>query len=95
MPARLNSRIEERALPLLLNKTAWVAHGGIVGRGVLLDYAGYAERHGIKLDHFSCAGNAVENLQDAVREQEITFQPGGTVLIRIGFTAAYDRLTRE
>ena len=72
-----------------------MAHGGIVGRGVLLDYADYAERHGIKLDHFFCTGIPVEHLQDVVREQGITFEPGDIVLIRIGFTAAYDALTKD
>ncbi|OAA61937.1 hypothetical protein SPI_04796 [Niveomyces insectorum RCEF 264] len=72
---------------------AWVAHGGIVGRGVLLDYAGYAARHGIALDHFASAGIPVDHIQAVVREQGVAFQPGDIVLLRIGFTAAYDALT--
>ncbi len=79
----------------VLGIDAWVAHGGIVGRGVLLDYAGYAKRHGIQLDHFASVGIPVEHLQDVVREHGIVFQPGDIVLIRIGFTAAYDALSRE
>jgi hypothetical protein len=61
----------------------------------LLDYAGYVERHGIKPDHFSCTGIPVEHLQDVVREQGVTFEPGDIVLVRIGFIAAYDALTKE
>ncbi|CAK7239313.1 MAG: hypothetical protein STHCBS139747_000743 [Sporothrix thermara] len=90
-----NKTQEEVESSDVLGIDAWVAHGGIVGRGVLLDYAGYAERHGIKLSHFSCTGIPVEHLQDLVREQGITFEPGDIVLIRIGFTVAYDALTRE
>ncbi|CAK7200843.1 hypothetical protein SEUCBS139899_003542 [Sporothrix eucalyptigena] len=90
-----NKTQEEVESSDVLGIDAWVAHGGIVGRGVLLDYAGYAERHGITLDHFSPSGIPVEHLKEVVREQGVTFEPGDIVLIRVGFTVAYDTLTRE
>ena len=71
------------------------ASGGIVGRGVLLDYAGFAIRHHISLSPFSPSGIPLSHLQGLVEEQGSSFLPGDILFIRSGFTAAYDALLPE
>lgn len=70
-------------------------NGGIVGRGVLLDYAEWAERHSIKLEPFQSQPILLQHLQQIVEEQNIQLRPGDILFIRSGFTAAYESLSME
>lgn len=69
--------------------------GGIVSRGVLLDYAAYAVKHNTKLDHFSSSGIPLSELKAAAAEQGLSFRAGDVLVLRVGFTAAYDVLSLE
>lgn len=71
---------------------AWVENGGIVGRGVLIDYAAYCQRHSIPIKAFSSVAIPLSDLINAAKEQETTFQKGDILLVRSGFTEAYDKL---
>ncbi|KAJ0159296.1 hypothetical protein CTA2_9968, partial [Colletotrichum tanaceti] len=48
---------------------AWVEKGGIVGRGVLLDYAGFCARHGIAVDAFASGSISLAHLRQVAAEQ--------------------------
>ncbi|KAF2202795.1 hypothetical protein GQ43DRAFT_454883 [Delitschia confertaspora ATCC 74209] len=74
---------------------AWAESGGIVGRGLLLDYASWAVEKSIKLNPFSATQIPLSQLQELIQERQITFRPGDILFIRVGFTAAYDALTEE
>ncbi|PMB72349.1 hypothetical protein BM221_002452 [Beauveria bassiana] len=74
---------------------AWVETGGIVGRGVLLDWAAWAEKKGLKVDIFSKYPITAETLNEVAVSQGTTFRHGDIVFIRTGFTETYDRLTSE
>lgn len=77
----------------LTTTPAWVENGGIVGRGVLLDYADWASRNNIKIEAMSSMAIPLSHLQQLVQEQNISFLPGDILFIRSGFTAAYDDLS--
>lgn len=73
--------------------TVWVENGGIVGRGVLLDYAAWTEKHNIKVNCLSHYGIPVEHLKQLISEENIVTRPGDIVFIRSGFTKAYEALS--
>ncbi|KAH7088290.1 putative cyclase-domain-containing protein [Paraphoma chrysanthemicola] len=68
---------------------AW-AKQGIVGRGVLIDFASYAAHNDIAydpLDHFAISFSTFHKIAEA---SNITFQPGDIILLRTQFTAAFE-----
>ncbi|KAF2666692.1 hypothetical protein BT63DRAFT_376464 [Microthyrium microscopicum] len=74
---------------------SWLDAGGIVGRGVLLDYASWAEKNSIPLTPFSATTITLANLREIIKEQKISFRPGDILIIRSGFTAAFSKLKAE
>ncbi|RDH29969.1 hypothetical protein BDQ94DRAFT_161727 [Aspergillus welwitschiae] len=73
----------------------WVENGGIVGRGVLLDYASWAEEHGIQINCFSTSSISVSSLKEIAISQGTTFKTGDILFIRTGWTHAYEHLSAE
>ncbi|KAM6506908.1 hypothetical protein FALCPG4_018726 [Fusarium falciforme] len=78
----------------VLGVNAWVKKGGIVGRGILLDWAEWAGRNGIYRD--PCQSGSIElgHLQVIIQEQSIEIRPADILFIRGGFIAAYERLSK-
>ncbi len=68
-------------------------NGGIVGRGVLLDYAEWAGRNNVELKPIESVGIKLDHLKAIVEEQKIEFRPADILFIRSGFTVAYDKLS--
>ncbi|KAG8748729.1 hypothetical protein FRC10_000120 [Ceratobasidium sp. 414] len=66
------------------------ARTGIVGRGVLLDFYGYALRHNIAYDPYSRYGITHEQLEAVRAEQGVEFHVGDILLIRFGHIAVYN-----
>lgn len=66
------------------------AKEGICGRGVLLDYVEYAQRHSIEYKAFSNHAVPLSVLQDIVKEQNVTFRRGDILFVRIGLTKEWD-----
>lgn len=60
------------------------AKEGICGRGVLLDYADYARRHGIEYKTFSNHAVPLSVMLDVAKEQNTTFRRGDILFVRIG-----------
>ena len=71
----------------------WVRNGGIVGRGVLLDWASWASKNGISLSPFQTGAVELSHLKQIVKEKDIHFKPGDILFIRSGFSAAYNKLS--
>jgi len=69
-----------------------VEKGGIVGRGILLDYASFCNRHGMALDPFASTSISLADLLSIAAEQGVTPRAGDILFVRAGFTAAYDVL---
>lgn len=69
----------------------WARHG-IIGRGVLLDAAGYLERRGTPLDatkRFAMDGAFLEEVAQA---ENVRIEPGDIVLLRTGWLTWYKGL---
>ncbi|RDK40171.1 hypothetical protein M752DRAFT_303693 [Aspergillus phoenicis ATCC 13157] len=73
----------------------WVENGEIVGRGVLLDYASWAEEHGIQINCFSTSSISVSFLKEIAISQGTTLKTGDILFIRTGWTHAYEKLSAE
>ncbi|ERF74719.1 hypothetical protein EPUS_04888 [Endocarpon pusillum Z07020] len=72
---------------------AWASKGGIVGRGVLLDYHSWALRNSTPLAPLSSTAIPFSHLQRVIADQNVTFRAGDILFIRSGFTAAYNALS--
>ncbi|KAH7363680.1 hypothetical protein BKA66DRAFT_561777 [Pyrenochaeta sp. MPI-SDFR-AT-0127] len=90
-----NTTHEEVNSSNTLGIDAWANAGGIVGRGVLLDYASWATEKCIELKPFESFQIPLTEIQQLMEEQQITFQPGDILFLRVGFTAAFNELTEE
>ncbi|KXG53233.1 putative cyclase [Penicillium griseofulvum] len=70
-------------------------HGGITGRGVLLDYAEWATTNSLTISALKSEAITVENLKQVVKDHNLNFQKGDILFIRSGFTAAYNKLDNQ
>ncbi|KAM0419220.1 hypothetical protein ACHAPD_002776 [Fusarium lateritium] len=70
----------------------WHSRGCIAGRGVLIDYAAYAEEKKIQFHPFDGNHITVEDLEAYAEYQNVEFQPGDILLIRTGATEVVDKM---
>lgn len=75
--------------------TVWVDNGGIVGRGVLLDYHAWAETHGISHPAFESTSIPLAHLLKVAESQNVVFRPGDILFVRSGYAKAYDAASPE
>ena len=75
--------------------TTWHRRGGLVGRGVLLDYRAYAEAKGIPFSAFKSYGITVEDLEAVAAYQRTELKVGDILLVRTGFTEEIEAPTVE
>lgn len=73
----------EKALPTLNH---WHDRGGVVGRGVLLDYVEYAKSQGIQYSAYDNHKITVDALEAMAKQQGVTFKQGDILIIRSGYT---------
>lgn len=66
------------------------ASEGIAGRGVLIDYASWAEEKGIGYTTFSQHEITLEDMKKIAETSGIVFQPGDILFVRIGMTKEWD-----
>jgi kynurenine formamidase len=92
-PAYLTELTDSDSHHLYLVITVWVENGGIVGRGVLLDYASWAEAHDHPVNCFQTQSIPVSVLQEVAASQKTTFRLGDILFIRTGWTRAYEQLS--
>ncbi|PNY23447.1 Uncharacterized protein TCAP_06607 [Tolypocladium capitatum] len=74
---------------------AWVDQGGIVGRGVLLDYAAWADARGIEVKPFEAVSIPASTLTAVAASQGTAFQDGDILFIRSGWIRAYTALPED
>jgi kynurenine formamidase len=73
----------------------WSNIGGLVGRGVLLDYVAYAARHNIKYNVPERFTISVDDLEGMIKEQNVELKIGDILLIRSGYVKWHDNATQE
>ncbi|KAI4116332.1 MAG: hypothetical protein LQ345_003229 [Seirophora villosa] len=73
---------------------AFASSGGIMGRGILLDYASWAEANSIQINPLTSTSIPLTHLQRLIASHNIALSPGGgdILFIRSGLTAAFDKL---
>jgi len=84
-----------RSLLVDLICIVWVQNGGVVGRGVLLDYAAWAKSQGLSHALRSTTEITVRELDAIAASQNVTFQPGDILFIHSGFVKSLERLPEE
>jgi len=72
-----------------------VENGGVVSRGVLLDYKSWAESQGLKPAVLDTTEITVEQLNAIAAAQGVTFQPGDILFIHSGFVKALESLAGD
>ncbi|RDW66651.1 hypothetical protein BP5796_09400 [Coleophoma crateriformis] len=63
----------------------WVENGGVVGRGVLLDYASWAESQGRTVSTHETNSIPLSDLKKVAEAQKVTFKPSDILFIRTGY----------
>jgi hypothetical protein len=71
----------------------WSQAGGLVGRGVLLDYVAYAKRHNIHYDPSDRFTFSEIDLERVAEEQKIQFKYGDLLFVRSGYVHWYNNST--
>lgn len=64
----------------------WHPRGGLVGRGVLVDYCAYADAHGIKYNPFDAHKITVKDLEAVIAWEGVELRTGDILIVRSGFT---------
>ena len=70
-------------------------NGGVVGRGTLLDYVTYAEKHNLPITPFEARDIPVSVLKDIAKEQGAVFRPGDILFVRSGWIRGYEALSQS
>ncbi|KAM5385420.1 hypothetical protein ACJZ2D_001061 [Fusarium nematophilum] len=73
----------------------WHPRGCIAGRGVLLDYAAYADEKGVAFHPFDGNRITVEDLEACAAHQGVEFRPGDILLVRTAATEVVDKMDPE
>jgi len=73
----------------------WHERGGLVGRGVLIDYKAYADKNGIKYNPFDAHRIKTSEIETIAEEQGVTFKQGDIIIVRSGFTEALGVMTGD
>ncbi|KAJ9611196.1 hypothetical protein H2200_004379 [Cladophialophora chaetospira] len=68
----------------------WSLRGGIVGRGVLIDYHAWATAKNIKRPATERTNISVQDVEDIARAQGTELRPGDILIIRTGWMAWYN-----
>lgn len=75
--------------------TAVAEHGGMTGRGVLLDYADWAASKSISISALESQAITLESIKQVVKDYQLEFRKGDILFIRSGFTEAYNQLNEQ
>ena len=80
--------------PTELGIEQWAQHG-IVGRGVLVDVASWANHADHPIDPLSPTAITVEDLRATLNSQQVTLEAGDIICVRTGWISAYRGLGKK
>jgi kynurenine formamidase len=69
-----------------LGYAAWSDRGGIVARGVLVDYVRYAEKKQISYDPLGSHAISLREIQDIIAEEHLDIRQGDVLIVRCGLS---------
>jgi hypothetical protein len=75
--------------------TDWHKRGGLVARGVFIDYKAWADKNGIKFNPFDAHRITIKEIETIAKEQKVEFKQGDVFIIRSGFTEALGAMNGE
>jgi kynurenine formamidase len=78
-----------------LHVTDWHSRGGLVARGVLIDYKAWADKNNITLNPFDAHRMKISEIEQIAKEQGVEFKQGDVFIIRSGFTEALGSMNAE
>ncbi|KAF2665807.1 hypothetical protein BT63DRAFT_463993 [Microthyrium microscopicum] len=73
----------------------WSKRGGIVGRGVLLDYVAYMAKKGKEFDPMSKHPISLPEIKEMIADQGLELLPGDLLLVRSGWIKWYEENSEE
>jgi len=82
----------EMKLPTLNH---WHKRGGLVARGVLIDYKRYADENGIQYSPFTDHRISIDTIEKIAKQQGVEFKTGDVLIIRSGFTEGLTGISGE
>ncbi|TGO22023.1 hypothetical protein BPAE_0187g00120 [Botrytis paeoniae] len=85
--------VNDDVLVLNTQSSIWVENGGIVGRGVLLDYAYWAESQGRTVNPLTTIKIPLSEIKAVAETQNVIFRPGDILFIRTGYLRAFEALS--
>ncbi|KIL92987.1 hypothetical protein FAVG1_04168 [Fusarium avenaceum] len=91
-PDREALSVESTELNTMPTLDHWHSRGCLAGRGVLLDYAAYAEEKGLDFHPFDGNRITVDDLEACAAHQKVEFRPGDILLVRTGATEVVDKM---
>jgi hypothetical protein len=83
---------QDEKLPTLQH---WHKRGGLVARGVLIDYKRYADENGIQFDPFSTHKITIDDIEKIAKWENVEFKQGDVIIVRSGFTEALTGISGE
>lgn len=94
-PAKVFFRAASTAANRMPTLDHWHERGGMVARGVLVDYKAYAEERGIAFGAFDGTRITVADIEACAAHQGVEFRPGDVLVVRTGATLHVDSNTAE
>ncbi|KAL6231971.1 hypothetical protein BDW75DRAFT_247548 [Aspergillus navahoensis] len=85
----------QRRIDQTLGIQSWSERGGIVARGVLVDYVRYAEREGIVYDPLGPHAISLEEIKEIIEEEKLDIRPGDIFIVRCGLSKYLRQATPE
>ncbi|KAI6344243.1 hypothetical protein MCOR25_011101 [Pyricularia grisea] len=73
----------------------WHARGGVVARGVLVDFKRWADANAKAYHPFDAYRITVEDLEEVAAAQGVEFKPGDVLLVRTGVTEVWEAPSEE
>ena len=73
----------------------WHARGGLVARGVFIDFKQWADETGRKFNPFDADQISVADIEAVAKKQGVEFRPGDVIIIRSGFTEGLTGISSE
>ena len=73
----------------------WSNRGGVVGRGILLDYVAHAQRNNIQYDPWSRHEITVDDLEAIIKYESLEPKPGDVFIVRSGWVKKYNESSEE
>jgi len=73
----------------------WHKRGGLVARGVFIDWKRYADEEGIQFDPYGSDTFTTEDIEKVAKKQGVEFKPGDVIIIRSGYTEGLTGIDAE